>query len=143
MQSWHAGEICLRLNETFLERSKRLVNMKRILIVLCAFTGLAAAAYSGPCSEVAGAQTGEDAVQMVANAKTSVDHQKLVKWYEQREVEVRNQARLYRKLADTYRDYESHELRRMCERIADSYDRIAKDYETLAEQHRHLAASQP
>lgn len=119
------------------------MNMKRLSIILCAFAGLAVAAYSGSWSEVASAQTGEDAVQMVANAKTSADQQKLVKWYEQREVEVRNQAGLYRKLAGAYGDYESHELRTACEKIADSYDNIAKEYETLAEQHRHLAASQP
>jgi hypothetical protein len=120
------------------------VNTKGSALVLCAFLALAAGAYFGSLSEAANAQTRDDVFRLVSHAKTSVDHQKLVKWYEEREVEVRNQARLYKKLAATYREfYKSQEMTTACDEIARYYDTIAEHYETLAEQHRHMAANSP
>jgi uncharacterized protein Yka (UPF0111/DUF47 family) len=88
------------------------------------------------------AETEPPISELVTNAKTSADQQKLVKWYEQREDEVRHQAELYRRLAQ---DYGGHRTMTTtaCEEIARYYDEIAAQLEKLAEQHRHLAAPGP
>jgi len=79
---------------------------------------------------------------LVANAKTPADQLKLVKWYEQREDEVRNQAEVYRRLIQAYGGHRTMTTT-ACEEIARYYDEIAAQLEKLAEQHRHLAAHGP
>lgn len=114
------------------------------LPVLCAFLTLVIAPMFIDWSGWAvAAATESDIVELVSGAKSSADHQKLVKWYEQREDEVRNQAEIYRKLAQHYQDYHDYAATTMttaCEEIARYYDEIATQFEKLAEQHRHLAA---
>jgi hypothetical protein len=87
------------------------------------------------------AETEPSISELVTNAKTSADQQKLVKWYEQREEEVRHQAELYRRLAQDYGG--NRTTTTACEEIARYYDEIAAQLEKLAEQHRHLAAHGP
>jgi len=89
------------------------------------------------------AETESSISELVTNAKTSADQQKLVKWYEQRENEVRHQAEFYRRLAQDYQGYRAAVTIIACEEIARYYNEIAAQLEKLAEQHRHLAAHGP
>lgn len=90
-------------------------------------------------SRAAAAEVDSSTAELVTRAKSSADHQRLVKWYEQREAEARRQAEIYRKLARDYERYRTGAMTTACEEIAHHYDEIAQQFEKLAEQHRHLA----
>jgi hypothetical protein len=90
-------------------------------------------------NQPAAAETGVSVAELVTHAKSSAEHPRLVKWYEQREDEVRRQAELFRKLAHDYERYKVGTMTTACEEIAHYYDEIAQQFEKLAEQHRHLA----
>jgi imidazolonepropionase-like amidohydrolase len=120
------------------------MKIKFALPVLCAAAILAIAPtpvdWSSPATA---AETESGIVELIRHPKSSADHQKLVKWYEQREDEVRHQAEFYRKLAQDYQGYNATAITTACEEIARYYDEIAQQFEKLAEQHRHLAAHAP
>ena len=103
-------------------------------------TFITAAIPLNPSSQVAAAEN-NGVVELVTHAKSSADHQKLVKWFEERENEARHEAETYRKLARDYERYRAGAMTTACEDIAHHYDEIAQQFEKLAEQHRHLAAA--
>jgi len=103
-------------------------------------TFIAAAIPLNPSSRVTAAEN-DGVVELVTHAKSSADHQKLVKWFEERENEARHEAETYRKLARDYERYRAGAMTAACEDIAHHYDEIAQQFEKLAEQHRHLAAA--
>ncbi len=116
--------------------------MSSALCVLCASVTFAVAMLPATrSSRVAAAETDSSAAELVSHAKSSADHQTLVKWYEQREDEARHQAEIYRKLARDYEHYSTTTMTTACDEIARYYDEIAQQLEKLAEQHRHLAAA--
>jgi hypothetical protein len=119
--------------------------MKVRLALPIVFTSILLGFASAPVDWTAraAAETDSSVAELVTHAKSAADHQKLVKWYERREDEVRNQADFYRKLALDYRDYRVTEMTTACEEIARYYDRIAEQFEKLAEAHRHRAAHAP
>lgn len=120
------------------------MKIKFALSVWCASVifGIAPMPPDSLCPATA-AETNSGVVDLIRHAQSSADHQKLVKWYEQREDEVRNQAKLFRKLALDYQAYRETAMTTACEDVAGYYDEIAQQFEKLAEQHRHLAAHAP
>ena len=77
------------------------MKIKFALPVLCAPAILAIAPtpvdWSSPAT-AAETETESGIVELIRHPKSSADHQKLVKWYEQREDEVRHQAQFYQRL---------------------------------------------
>jgi hypothetical protein len=112
---------------------------------LCIFyaclTFVVAASLVAWSNRAAAVENSASVAELVTHAKSSAEHQRLVKWYEQREDEVRRQAELFRKLAHDYERYRAGAMSTACEEIAHHYDEIAQQFEKLAEQHRHLAAA--
>jgi len=85
------------------------------LRVLCASVILAIAPTPVDwSSQATAAETESGIVELITHPKSSADHQKLIKWYEQREDEVRQQAEFYRKLAQDYQGYRAATMTTAC-----------------------------
>ena len=86
-------------------------------------TSIILGAALAPASRTAAAETESGIAELVTQAKSSADQQRLVRWYDgRREDEVRKQADLFRKLALNYRDYRIAEPPAACEEITRHYD---------------------
>jgi hypothetical protein len=138
------GPITETLEHGHLAHGERKVSVK-MRFAPCVFyaslTFIVAALPVAWSNRAAAAEIEAHVAELVTHAKSSAEHQRLVKWYEQREDEVRHQAEVFRKLAHDYERYRAGAMTTACEDIAHHYDEIAQQFEKLAEQHRHLAAA--
>jgi hypothetical protein len=85
---------------------------------------------AGCLDRATAAETEPGVSELVENATTPADQQKLVEWYEQREDEVRHQAEVYRRLAQVYGEHRTVTAT-ACEEIARYYHEIATQLEKL------------
>ena len=84
-----------------------------------------------------------DMTEMVAQAKTPADHEKLAAMYDQEAADARSKAQMHKKMADEIRKtggalflkvhYDQH-----CDGLVASYTKAADEYEALAKAERSM-----
>ena len=82
--------------------------------------------------------------QMVTQAKTPADHEKLAKMYDAEAAKARAAAETHRKMADAYRKaggawVEKVHIDQHCDALVKSYTAAAEEYEALAKAEREIA----
>lgn len=87
----------------------------------------------------------QDIAAMIANAKTSADHEAIASYYDQQASEAKKQAEMHRQMAKSYTVGSSigkgslTPAPQHCAALAKDYDSAAQEYATLAAAHRSMA----
>ena len=120
--------------------------MRRVtmtILIAAGFVLLATAALpTVRASAQPAAVTDNNLDQMIANAKTTSDHEAIAAYYEQEAAATKKKADLHRNTADTYRRLKISKpvyMAEMCDSIAAMWDKIATDEENLAKAHHEMA----
>lgn len=118
--------------------------MKRVTVLLAA--GLIVLAAVALPMIRAGAQgtvvNDNNLDQMIANAKTSADHEAIAAYFEQEAADAEKKADLHKSTAETYRKLKLPKpvyMAEMCDGIASGFEKTAKDAEDLAKMHHEMA----
>ena len=118
--------------------------MKRVTMLLAAAL-LVFAAATLPTMR-AGAQstvvTADNLNQMIANAKTSADHEAIAAYYKEEAAEAEKNAQLHEQSAETYRKAKIAKpvyMAKMCDGIATMWKKIAAKDLLLAKAHEAMA----
>lgn len=93
-------------------------------------------------SPVSGVEEGKNVEQMIADAKTPVDHEAIAAYYDKEAKDAHAKHTEHQKMEEFYKKnpalnksgFSTH-----CDIIASNYDKTAKEYEALAKLHRDMA----
>jgi hypothetical protein len=117
--------------------------MKRITMLLVA--GLVLFAATVPASRAIAQSTtvtDDNLDQRIAAAKTPADHEAVAGYYEQEATSAKGKADLHRRTAAGYRKMgidKPSGMAKMCDGIAEMWDKIAADATDLAKSHHEMA----
>ncbi|MGH7966974.1 MAG: hypothetical protein ACRERD_34990 [Candidatus Binatia bacterium] len=96
---------------------------------------------------ISSAEEGKNIEQIIAEAKTSADHEAIAALYEQQAKRAHQEHTRHRKMRDLYAENAALQVKHgvgfseHCDGLAKQYEDMAKQYEALAQRHKEMATA--